>query len=448
MSVIDEFLQQYVKEVDFYEKAAKICAEICESELEREGIRAIVTHRAKRIDRLKDKLIKRNERKNYSSIDDIYKDIVDLAGVRIAIYFPDDKIKIDKFIKAKFKIKQIKEFPQSKNCEEKVSNDGKYKKVFSGYHATHYRINLKPQTGSIEDAKYGQANIEIQVASVLMHAYAEVEHDLVYKPLSGELSYDEYEILDEINGLVLSGELALKRLQKAVKERIRKNGTAFTNHYELAAFIYDRISATTNTQFEDINMGRADVLFKFLKTLNFNRPECVEKYIEKVDPECKNASVVEQIVDMITEEDSSTSKVYLSIKTQMESKNPYSNSYENNDVEQSKKAAFYFLDKWSDFQYIMRKYVKKFYPDVDSSIPLRIESIMKILNDKELDEKLKGIKIMNTQLIHGDSVPSDEKLIAEGKVIEQIIGKIISNFSDEEKEDIEKKINEINIEIN
>jgi len=448
MDVIDEFLQQYVKEVDFYEKAAKICAEICESELEREGIRAIVTHRAKRIDRLKEKLLKRNERKNYSSIEDIYKDIVDLAGVRIAIYFPDDVIKIDKFIKAKFKIKEIKEFPQSKNYDERVGNDGKYKKVFSGYHAIHYRINLKPQTGSIEDAKYSQANIEIQVASVLMHAYAEVEHDLVYKPLSGELSYDEYEILDEINGLVLSGELALKRLQKAVKERIRKNGTAFTNHYELAAFIYDRISATTNTQFEDINMGRADVLFKFLKALNFNKPECVEKYIEKVDPECKNASVVEQIVDMIIEEDSSTSKVYLSIKTQMESKNPYSNSYENYDVEQSKKAAFYFIDKWSDFQYIMRKYVEKFYPDVDSSGQLKIGSIMEILNDEELNEKLKSIKAMNTQLIHGNSVPSDEQLIAEGKVIEQIIGKIISNFSDKEKEDIEKKINEVNIEIN
>lgn len=448
MNVIDEFLQQYVKEVDFYEKAARICAEICENELEREGIRAIVTFRAKRIDRLKDKLLKRNERKNYSSIEDIYKDIVDLAGVRIAIYFPDDKIKIDKFIKAKFKIKEIKEFPQSKNCEEKVSNDGKYKKVFSGYHAIHYRINLKPQTSSIEDAKYGQANIEIQVASVLMHAYAEVEHDLIYKPLNGELSYDEYEILDEINGLVLSGELALKRLQKAVKERIRKNGTEFTNHYELAAFIYDRISATTDTQFEDINMGRADVLFKFLKTLNLNKPECVEKYIENVDPECKNASVVEQIVDMIIEDDSSTSKVYLSIKTQMESKNPYSNSYENYDVEQSKKAAFYFIDKWSDFQYIMRKYVEKFYPDVDSSVRLRIESIMEILNDKELNEKLKGIKAMNTQLIHGNSVPSDEQLIAEGKVIEQIIGKIIPNFSDKEKDDIEKKINEVNIEIN
>ena len=39
MNVIDEFLQQYVKEVDFYEKAARICAEICENELEREGIR-------------------------------------------------------------------------------------------------------------------------------------------------------------------------------------------------------------------------------------------------------------------------------------------------------------------------------------------------------------------------------------------------------------------------
>ena len=39
--------------------------------------------------------------------------------------------------------------------------------------------------------RYAEAAVEIQVASVLMHAWAEVEHDLVYKRLEGELSDDE-----------------------------------------------------------------------------------------------------------------------------------------------------------------------------------------------------------------------------------------------------------------
>ena len=47
-----------------------------------------------------------------------------------------------------------------------------------------------------------------------MHAWSEVEHDLVYKPLAGDLSEEELAILDEINGLVLTGEIALERLQK------------------------------------------------------------------------------------------------------------------------------------------------------------------------------------------------------------------------------------------
>ena len=37
---------------------------------------------------------------------------------------------------------------------------------------------------------------------MLMHAWSEVEHDLVYKPFSGNLSASELAILDEINGLV------------------------------------------------------------------------------------------------------------------------------------------------------------------------------------------------------------------------------------------------------
>jgi ppGpp synthetase/RelA/SpoT-type nucleotidyltranferase len=63
--------------------------------------------------------------------------------------------------------------------------------------------------------RYAEARAEIQVASVLMHAWSEVNHDLAYKPLQGELSEDEYSILDELNGLVIAGEIALERLQRA-----------------------------------------------------------------------------------------------------------------------------------------------------------------------------------------------------------------------------------------
>ena len=93
--------------------------------------------------------------------------------------------------------------------------------------------------------RYAEASIEIQVASVLVHAWAEVEHDLVYKPLSGTLSEDEYAILDELNGLVLAGEISLERLQRAAKQRLSNVGERFNNHYELADYIYGKITNKT-----------------------------------------------------------------------------------------------------------------------------------------------------------------------------------------------------------
>jgi ppGpp synthetase/RelA/SpoT-type nucleotidyltranferase len=52
-----------------------------------------------------------------------------------------------------------------------------------------------------------------------MHAWSEVEHDLVYKPLDGDFSPEEY-ALDQLNGLVLAGEMALETLQKAQQARL------------------------------------------------------------------------------------------------------------------------------------------------------------------------------------------------------------------------------------
>ena len=97
MSIIDTFLLRYAKEYDFYNELAHQVAMICETIIHRSGIRAIVTYRAKKPESLKDKLMKRNAIKKYQSIEQIYRDIVDLSGVRIAIYFPGDREEIPEF---------------------------------------------------------------------------------------------------------------------------------------------------------------------------------------------------------------------------------------------------------------------------------------------------------------------------------------------------------------
>ena len=181
MKVIDDFIKQYNKEFDYYQKLSQIIAIKIEDQLIKRGIKAIVTNRAKRPDRLKDKLTKRNEEKKYKNINEIFDDIIDLAGIRVSLYFPSEREIIDEIINELFLIEKKKVFPNE-------AHTPKYNKRFSGYWANHYRVKLKKENLT---KRYFETIAEIQVASVLMHAWSEVEHDLVYKPFSGDLSKEE-----------------------------------------------------------------------------------------------------------------------------------------------------------------------------------------------------------------------------------------------------------------
>src|SRR6266487_5616032 len=102
--IIDDFMSRYEREYDYYQAVARLCEHRCETDLRQAGIRAIVTSRAKNHARLRKKIEKRHSRKDYQTIDDIYQDIVDLAGVRIAWYFPGDNEEVDKLIRAAFEV--------------------------------------------------------------------------------------------------------------------------------------------------------------------------------------------------------------------------------------------------------------------------------------------------------------------------------------------------------
>src|SRR3712207_3878219 len=102
MDLIDEFMARYEREYDYYERAARLVAQRIDGSLQSAGVRCIVSSRAKSPKRLEKKCRQRAADKAYNTLEDIAEDIVDLAGVRVALYFPGDRDQVGRVIERMF----------------------------------------------------------------------------------------------------------------------------------------------------------------------------------------------------------------------------------------------------------------------------------------------------------------------------------------------------------
>ena len=210
-TVIQAFLKNYKHEVDFYEEVATLVQDKLSQALQDAGIKAVVSSRAKSPERLEKKLYKRDKKRHYQTFREIYDDIIDLAGCRVALYMPADRDVVGQIIDKLFvSVRAPKNFPESSKPEEGDT---------LGYTATHYLVRLRPETLRKKELRYADTQIEIQVASVLMHAWAEVTHDLIYKPEKGSLTPEEQKALQNLNVLVKEGEKQLEELQASMERR-------------------------------------------------------------------------------------------------------------------------------------------------------------------------------------------------------------------------------------
>lgn len=301
----NEFLTIYPDLIDGYEKVAKLCTNRCTSLLREAGIMTITSFRAKGTERLRDKLVKRtSEGHVYDSRDDVLADIVDLAGVRIALYYPGDVEEVSTIIRKHFIIQKEVVIPSG---ESEYNN-----RILGGYKARHYRVYLKKEYLDEKDIErgYDKKMIEIQVATVLMHVWSEVEHDLVYKPLKGELSDMEKDALTQLNSLMCAGELSLVQLERGMRARASTPGQEFRNPYDLAAYIYRRLEIKYGEIPREMLMGSVEELLEFLTRISKQYPEGIEGYVDSVDLSYQ-ASVVLQIVHQIIDEDESLNETYV-----------------------------------------------------------------------------------------------------------------------------------------
>ena len=108
------------------------------------------------------------KRKNYSNL----AEITDLCGIRIITYFSDDVDKIAELISQEFEV------DIANNVDKRKSEDP----TKFGYVSLHYVISLKEdRSPKLLYDKFKDIKLEIQIRTVMQHAWAEIEHDLGYK---------------------------------------------------------------------------------------------------------------------------------------------------------------------------------------------------------------------------------------------------------------------------
>lgn len=417
MGVIESFLKHYEREFDFYNQLSLLAKDILEKEIFGMGIKAIVTYRVKRVESLGEKLYRRNRKKKYKSFADIEKDIVDLAGIRVALYFPSDRKVLNKAIEELFEVKVKKDFPADPQTP-------KFNKRFSGYWATHYRVHLKGN-GEFEQV-FTTKMLEIQVASVLMHAWSEVEHDLVYKPLSGLVSGDELAILDEINGLVLTGEIALERLQKAYAERT-KRVKEITDRYQLSMLVLNNFR---DLDLSRVALGDTSLLNDYLEAVSKMKTDEVLKAFEQVNLNFAETVTDQILMAIITKDYDKNLKKYLSTFTS----------------DRQKVAAYEkFLKTWVVLESVIIQINKE---DKQGSLRPSISKLSFLFNfqgfEEEEIEDLKSLRLLRNKLLHGyNSLSAMELAPSLSRLQEITLNKLKKVKDPKEKNKLHKKLQQL-----
>ena len=264
--------------------------------------------------------------------------------------------------------------------------------------------------------KYAEARIEIQVASVLMHAWSEVEHDLVYKPLQGTLSDEELAILDELNGLVLAGEIALERLQSAGNERVRNKNAAFSSQYELASYLYNYLSNNFRPEDIELRMGNIELLFRLISRLKMNTVKEIQPVLKSVKFEKDRRNISQQIVDQIITGNEKRYAIYQELRDGREGGG-----------EDSRQAASYFFSQWVPLERMLNRISNRNSQKLRGAFNINTLNRMNVL-DKDCLNRIVSLRKSRNMLIHDIEVPEADFITKQGDEARELLEKLGEQF--------------------
>ncbi len=204
-------------------------------------------------------------------------EITDQAGVRVITFFPKTIDEVDKVINAEFLVREKSNKADTLKLEERF-----------GYQSVHYLVSLKSDRTSLpEYAQYKDLIAEIQVRTILQHAWAEIEHDIQYKSsetippsirrrfmsLAGllEIADREFEIIqDDDNelrqaarnsvreGKLETVEITPDALKAYLDKKLGPDGRMTNNTYDWTARLLLKFGFTNFRQIDDCIAGYND----------------------------------------------------------------------------------------------------------------------------------------------------------------------------------------------
>lgn len=212
---IDDLVARYESDERLYEECSDRLRELLERVLEGAGLTErlhTVTCRPKEPEKLREKLLKGEGR--YSSLDDI----TDLVGIRVVTYFADDVDAIAEVIEKEFDI----DIENSTDKREALEADR------FGYLSLHYVCNISVARAALAEYKpFKDIKCEIQVRSILQHAWAEIEHDLGYKTAAG-IPADMRRRFSRLAGVLEVADDEFRRLREDLEAYAARVGAEIT----------------------------------------------------------------------------------------------------------------------------------------------------------------------------------------------------------------------------
>lgn len=166
-------VEDYRRRFNLYESFAGEVKEILDQAIIARGIRASdIQARAKTTDSFGKKVITPSEQNpGEPKYKNPMTDITDLAGVRVITFFPRTVEEVCRCISEEFETVERVDHTASALREERL-----------GYQSVHLLVKLASnRTRLPEYRKYDGLLAEIQVRTIMQHAWAEIEHDIRYK---------------------------------------------------------------------------------------------------------------------------------------------------------------------------------------------------------------------------------------------------------------------------
>lgn len=169
---LQDQVKRYSEKHSLYKEYALLLENIMEQASLKHAPLSIVQSRAKAISSFAEKALRKIEK-----YDDPVNQITDLCGVRIITHTRDEMTAMCEFIEKHFDI----------DWENSSDISRRLKPSEFGYRSVHYIIGLKPEAFPTDDIKISLSDnlfglkAEVQVRTILEHAWADFSHDLSYK---------------------------------------------------------------------------------------------------------------------------------------------------------------------------------------------------------------------------------------------------------------------------